>query len=274
MDSLFASAAGEGAAAVTTVEEPDDGGGGAGADDADALESMEPTPMVRGDVGGNEPAPNPLLMGFDAERDNGDDVALMYAPAPHKALQQALNASLMPNALFDAQHPELTLVLRDNQYHRFSANVAFVTILGSLVHCFHWPAPAHNSYVKDAVTAVLHMLRSKAWSLPLKGPAHANPLRGSCEGDLGQLCYDYVNSGNAFIICYAAEVDPVIRTWCNPQRAPFHWLFLHALCCSVQGVRADSIELNREGVIAQFEALGQKTPENVAKIMSLFNELD
>lgn len=258
MDTLFADVA-EGAR--TMPEEPED-----------EPEGMEPEDMEPGN--GEEAPPHPLFMHLDEERGDPDLVEAMFDPDELETLKTALDASEMPYALFDAEQAMRSLLPSGEHYRRYAFNAMFVTMLAALYECYEYPLPGSNSYVKRAILSSMVMVRSPNGATML-ATQQERKLSGRCSGNLGTLCQLYAMRNNVFIICFAARDEPpLIHTWCNPESAPFHWLFIDALCKSMQGVQPGPQLLDKEKILAQFVTMGQRTNDNESALMSLFNELD
>jgi len=252
MDTLFASVA-EGARPMP--EEPDG----------------EPEDMEPGD--GEEAQPHPLFMHLDEERGDPDIVEAMFDPDALETLKAALDASNMPYAVFDAEQTMRSLLPSSEHYRRYAFSAMFLTMLSALYECFEYPLPGSNSYVKHSILSTMVMVRSSNGALMLS--TQERKLSGRCSGNLGTLCQLYASHNNVFIICFAAlDEPPLIHTWCNPESAPFHWLFIDALCKSMQGVQPGPLLLDKEKILTQFETQGQRTKDNESALISLFNELD
>lgn len=238
-------------------------------EDNEAGEDSIPTPMERGN-GSDEPPPHPLQLGLDEDRGDPDEVDAMFDGPAIPTLQQLLNTSHMPYLVYDADQPANgTLLLTSEEYRTYSVTVAFIQVMTALVRCWNV-----KGYDQRAVLSAMVMVRSQDSHLPLRGGG-AVKRRGQCSHELASLCAQHTRERNAFIICLAMAEEPaVIHTWCNPEKAPFHWLFLDSLCRSIQGVLPGPHLLDKEKILVQFASKGQRTQENESNVMSIFNELD
>lgn len=239
-------------------------------DDDDDDEEAMPAPM---DEAENQ-APHPLELELDPDRDDPALVELMYeAAGEQQTLEQQLEQSGMPFALLDADEPEATLLLSNDRYRSYAVTMTFVQVLRALVKC--WGPLGLNEYEKDAIKAAMVMVRRRDSHTILSNSSGKSKRRGTCSSALAERCGQHAREHNVFIICLSAAQDEmIIRTWCNADLAPFHWLMLDSLCRSFQGVQAGPHLLDKEKILDQFASKGKKSDENVSAVMSLFNELD
>lgn len=203
------------------------------------------------------------------ELEEGDDADLVLdaiiaarESVPNYTATALLAASNMLHVILDFDTPGLNVLKANGRYAR---SMACMAVVDALIEC----AQSGNRYMKGAVLLALHMARADDAHRMVHTDAHH--LKGDCGPAVADAClrYTMVAQHNCFILCQSS--DGVIRTWCNPERAPFHWLVLDALCRSFQGLREDTPHLNKDAVWTQFAV---KAPLAKECFDSLFNELE